>query len=396
MKILYSLPHPADRLGTQQAGHVIRATAITNALQSLGNEVIRVEAASEQGTQTSIGLYRKVVKRFLPRSLAMVMRDMARIRHGKRYAQRLITAIRQTSPDVILETHIAFSLAGKIASEQTGVPLVLDDCAPAWEEEQQYGVGLKQAARNIHHEVTSHARLLVAVNNALRRYLLDEGISPEKVITVENGIDQKYFHPHVDGTFRRKQYSIPDDALVVVFVGSFQPYHRVDLLLRAFQQMKANPKVYLLLVGEGQTSQVCKALAAQLNLLDRVIFTGRISYEDVPSYVAAGDITIMPATNDYGNPMKVYEYMALGKAVVAPNQPTITEIATHGLNAYLFEPENIQEMSSALEKLAVNPVLRRELGTQGAQLASQHTWEKRGGTMLSAINKILNQDSLYA
>jgi glycosyltransferase involved in cell wall biosynthesis len=389
MRILYSLPHPADRLDAQKAGHVIRANALLGALEKLGNEVIRIEAAAQKNTEVSVKLYRGILRRVLPRSIAIVLRDMARIRHGKKYAQKLIESVYRFKPDVILETHIAFSLAGKIASERTGVKLVLDDCAPAWEEEQQYGVGMKRTARSIHHEVTTHAGLVVAVNDTLRGHLIEEGVLPEKLITIENGIDENYFNPNVNGDIQRKRLGLSDGLVVIVFVGSFQPYHRVDFLLRAFQKINKKLNVHLLLVGEGQTTQEALRLADQLDLMGQVTFTGRIDYKDVPLYIAAGDIAIMPATNEYGNPMKVYEYMAMGKAVVAPNQSTITEIATHGINSYLFEPENIQDMADALEKLAENPTLRMELGREGARLAFENTWEKRGETLLSSINSIL-------
>ncbi len=394
MKILYSLPHPADRLGSQQAGHVIRAAALTTALQALGHDVIRIEAAAgqSQAAQSSIGFYRSVMKRFLPRPLAMMMRDAARIRFGKIYARRLISAAQEYKPDLILETHIAFSLAGKIASQFINVPLVLDDCAPAWEEEQQYGVGLRQAARDIHREVTMHAGLLVAVNQTLRQYLLAEGAPADKVITVENGIDVNLFNPQVDGNLRREQFGIQQNTVLIVFVGSFQPYHRVDLLLRAFQIMDVEPKPQLLLVGEGQTYQASKSLADELGISRYVTFAGRVAYEEVPSYVAAGDITIMPATNEYGNPMKLYEYMALGKVVTAPNQPTITEIATHGVDSYLFERENIQSMAEALKKLARDHDLRTKLGAKGAQRAFEHTWMRRGQVLAAAMQTLLRRN----
>ncbi|MCC7445937.1 MAG: glycosyltransferase family 4 protein [Anaerolineae bacterium] len=388
MKIIYSLPHPADRLNSQQAGHVIRASAMLAALESLGHTIIQLEAATEQSTQTAVGLYRKVVKRMLPRPVAMRMRDTARISHGKRYANRLIEAIERTHPDVILETHIAFSLAGKIASEQTGVPLVLDDVAPAWEEEQQYGVGLKEAARDIHRQVTDRAKLLIAVNKTMRRNLIEEGLPESKIITVENGIDSRVFRLGVDGQPRRRQYNIPDDAVVIVFVGSFQHYHRVDLLLQAFAQIKTNQHAHLLLIGEGLTSTDCKALAHSLGLMDRVTFTGNIPYQDVASYVAAGDIAIMPATNDYGNPMKVYEYMAMGKPVIAPDQETITELVTHNQTAYLFAKENVAAMAAALQTLSEDAALRRRLGSAASQLAAQHTWEKRAETIQRALEAV--------
>jgi len=389
MKILYSFPHPADRLGTQRAGHVIRASALLNALEALGNEVIRIEAASEKSTKISVNLYRNMVRNLLPRPIAVRVRDYGRIRHGKRYADHLIEAVRQYMPDLILETHIAFSLAGKIASERTGLPLILDDCSPAWEEEQQYGVGLRNEAIQIHREVTSHASLVVAVNETMRKYLIDGGLSPETVITIENGIDNSIFNLGVNGNLYRKYYKFPNDAVVIVFVGSFQPYHRVELLLEAFHLIyKEQAKAYLMLIGAGRTLAGSKALTEKLELSDRVIFTDQVSYSEVPSYIAAGDIAVMPATNSYGNPMKIYEYMAMGKAVIAPDQPTIREITTHGRDSHLFEAENVSSLAQALTTLIIDKELRTRLGLQGNRLATEHTWNKRAVILQNAFAKV--------
>ncbi|PJF36731.1 MAG: hypothetical protein CUN49_03920 [Candidatus Thermofonsia Clade 1 bacterium] len=384
MNILYSLPHPADSLASAQAGHVIRATALLGALEALGHRVQRLEAAQSSGAKASVSLYRNYVKKLLPRPLAMRLRDRMRIRHGERYAQRLLASIEQARPDLILETHIAFSRAGMLASRASGVPLVLDDVAPAWEEEQQYGVGLRRAARAIHKEVTAQARLLIAVNRTLYQHLLADGMPAEKVIIVPNGIDASLFRADLDGAPIRARYAIPPDAVVIGFVGSFQPYHRVDLLLRAFAQLES-AQARLLLVGQGITSAESQALAAQLGIAARTIFTGSVPYAQVPHYLAAIDIAVMPATNDYGNPMKVYEYMAMGKVVVAPDQPTITELATHGENAYLFAREEIAAMAAALRTLLADSALRQRLGAQGQQHAAEQTWLKRAQALQQAL-----------
>lgn len=389
LKILYSLPHPADRLGSEGAGHVVRATALLEALQSLGHEVIRIEAAASSDVKFYVNLYRKFIRRLLPRPLAMRMRDAARIRHGKNYAQRLIDAATNSHPDLILETHIAFSLAGKIAAEKLGLPLVLDDCSPAWEEEQQYGVALKEEARRIYREVTDRASLIVAVNNTMKKNLIEEGITPSKIITVENGFDSRLFHTGVDGEFRRKELGIPENKKIILFVGSFQAYHKVELLIEAFHVMSHREKAHLLLVGDGKKFADSKYLVEKLGLSDQITFTGRIAYQHIPSYIASGDITVMPATNDYGNPMKIYEYMALGKAVVAPDQSTIREIASHNSDSMLFEPDNVRELSRTLDELVINDDARIRLGIRGAEAAAGHTWEKRATVLQDAFYGIL-------
>lgn len=385
MKIVYSLPHPSHRLDEKGAGHTVRANAILSALESLGVEIIRDQAA-QGGSQAAAKTYRDVAKRFIPRPIAMRMRDSARVVFGKQYGERLTEIVRQHQPDVILQTHIAFSLSGKIASEATGVPLVLDDVAPSWEEKQLYGVGNARAAVETHRETTGHAQLCAAVSRAMRRFLMEDGIPDHKLIALPNGIDDRIFHPHIDGSAVREQYGFDNNTVVIVFVGSFQPYHRVDWLLEAFSRVQTVRRVRLLLVGAGRMQPEAEALTRNLDLTERVIFTGGVDYQRVPEYVAASDIAIMPATNTYGNPMKVYEYMALGKAVIGPDQETIREIGTHEHDILTFEPENIDAMAATLMRVIDDETLRERLGDQAAEtIIHDHTWRKRGEALLSAI-----------
>lgn len=317
MKIVYSLPHPADRLRSEQAGHMVRANAILSALEQRGHEIVIVEAAagaprpdaaSEKRGNLAVSAYRNVVKRLLPRPVALWMRDNARVAFGRRYGARLAEIVAEARPAVILETHIAYSPGGKIASVQTGVPLVLDDVAPSWEEKYLYGTGSNRLAVAVHREVTGQASFMAAVSGPMRRFLIEDGIPEEKLVLVSNGIDPALFHPGVDGSAQRAAHGIPPEAVVIVFVGSFQPYHRVDLLLQAAARLdNAELPVWLLLVGSGKQLAETQAQAAALGLAGRTVFTGRVPSQEIAGMVAAGDIAVMPATNPYGNPMKIYE-----------------------------------------------------------------------------------------
>ncbi len=389
MKILYNLSHPGDRLDMQRAGHIVRANAILNGLESLGHTIVRVEAAADKESRIAVDTYQKIIKNRIPPSIALKLRDAGRVLQSRRYVHRLLELIDRHNPDCILETHVPFNLAGALASKEAGLPLFIDDVAPVWEEEQQYGVGLKKLSERTYQQVTGQASLLVAVNGTLRRYLLEQGLPEKKILVVENGIDDQFFNPLVDGRRYRIKFGFRDDEVVIVFVGSFQPYHRVDYLLKAFATIVTEHPAKLLLVGDGNHRGEAESLAKDLGLADKAIFTGRIPYNEVSFYAAAGDIAVMPATNEYGNPMKVYEYMALGKAVVAPNQETITEIAEHGKNAYLFEPENTQALSMALQTLIEDPRLRDTLGRRAGELVSKFTWLARAKTMEKAMLNVI-------
>ncbi|NDJ84884.1 MAG: glycosyltransferase family 4 protein, partial [Chloroflexi bacterium] len=210
----------------------------------------------------------------------------------------------------------------------------------------------------------------------------------EKIVTVSNGIYTEAFDPNADGTPIRKRYNIPSEAVVIGFVGSFQPYHRVDLLLEAFARLRQTRQgTHLLLIGSGKRFTKAQNQAERLGLLSDVTFTGQLPYEDVGAHTAAADITIMPATNTYGNPMKIYEYMAMGKAVIAPDQETITEIVTHGENAYLFAPEDIDSMAAALSAVIDDDALRHKLQHAALASSADHTWDERAKVMEDALHR---------
>lgn len=383
MKIVYSLPHPFDRLETGTAGHTVRANALLFELEQLGHEVVRVQAANANAAaQGAVKGYRELIKRFIPKEIAMPLRDRGRVAFGKQYAERLGKIIQEVQPDVILETHIAFSLGGTIASQLTGIPLILDDVSPSWEEQQQYGVGNNALALSVHRQAMVQAKKIIAVSATIRQSLIDDKVPAEKIITVNNGINERLFHEAVDGKAVRQQHQIPPDALVLVFVGSFQPYHRVDLLLEAFKRLSSNKALYLILVG-GEKEKL-----AELQLSPNVIHTGWLPFHQIPEYVAASNIAVMPASNHFGNPMKIYEYMALGKAIVAPHQPTLEEIAKHDNGIYLFKPFDVDALTAALQQLLDDDALRSRLGQQAQILSREHTWHLRAKQIEDAMRSI--------
>lgn len=384
MRILYSLPHPAGRLADTD-GHTVRASSLLRALEDRGHEIIRVEAGGGAVAQTAVTAYRGVVRRAIPRGVALRLRDAGRIAHGRRHGSRLAEVARRTRPDVILETHIAFSLSGVLASRATGVPLVLDDVAPSWEEDAYYAVGLHGAIRRIHHRAVSAARGLVAVSGTMQRLLREDGAPAEKLVLVPNGFDAGAFAPGGDATAARARLGIPQHSTVIGYVGSFQPFHRVEMLVEAFAALPADAGAHLLLIGDGSSAPDCRALAGRLGVDGRCTFTGAVPNAEVGAWFAAADVAVLPATGDYCNPMKLYEYMALGLAIVAPDQETLREVVTDGRDALLFARDEPAALTRALAALAGDPAARRRLSQEAAAAAGRNAWSERARVLEGAL-----------
>lgn len=390
MKILYSLAHPADTLASERAGHVVRAGALLAALESLGHEVIRVEAAGSSTSRISVAAYRQVVKRLLPGRIARSIRDVGRLRHGRAHARRLLKAFQESRPDVIVETYSPMNGGGALVSRRTGVPLVVDDLAPAWEDDIVYGVGLPRLGARVRRTMILQARLVVAVNPALRDAFYEEGVPENKVVVVENGVSERFAQAgDGDGAERRQELGFAPTDVVVVYVGSFQPFHRVDLLVDAFGGLPSDTHGRLLLVGDGVTLPDVKARVAAADLQSRVSIVGQIPYELIASYVAAADCGVLPATEDYTNPMKVVEYLAASRPAIAPRQRAVADLVLDGENGLLFEPGDVAGLRDALRAFIDDDEMRARLRASAARSPVRHqTWLRSASMLAEALATI--------
>jgi glycosyltransferase involved in cell wall biosynthesis len=112
-----------------------------------------------------------------------------------------------------------------------------------------------------------------------------------------------------------------------------------------------------------------------LSLDDRVIFFGSVPHEDVPPLVEAMDVVLIPRAIEYASPLKLFEYMAARKAIVAARQPNLEEVLTDGTDVLFFAPENQAQLQSALLRLVRDEPLRRRLAA-----AARHTIDRKNLT----------------
>ncbi len=120
---------------------------------------------------------------------------------------------------------------------------------------------------------------------------------------------------------------------------------------------------------------------------ERVVFSGAVPREEVPDHVAAMDVAVQPDVTDYASPIKLFEYLAMGKAVVAPDKPNIREVVADGQEALLVPPGSAAAMAEALARLHRDAALRRTLGARAARLVSERAyhWEGNARRVLEAV-----------
>jgi glycosyltransferase involved in cell wall biosynthesis len=190
-------------------------------------------------------------------------------------------------------------------------------------------------------------------------------VPDERITVIPNGINREHFAvaPAPDQAKLRLDLS---GKLVLGFTGFVRDWHGVDRVIRWMATPGAPANAVLLVVGDGPVRGDLEKLAEDLRLRERVRFTGVIDRDRVPEHVAAFDIALQPAVVPYASPLKLFEYLALGKAVIAPRQPNIEEILGDGDNALLFDATEPGAFERGLTRLCADPELRARLSAAAA------------------------------
>jgi len=362
MRILYS-----HRIQSRD-GQSVHVEELIGAFRQAGHEV-RVVGPGFYDPGDFGGESRVVAR--LRALLPAALHEVAELAYNGPAYRRLRRACREFQPDLIYERYNLYYLAGAMLARRRRIPLYLEVNAPIAEERARYsGLRLKRLARALERWVWRSAARVLPVTDVLGRMVAAEGVEAGRVVVIPNGIDPRRFA------------SLPargadDTKLVLGFVGFVRSWHGLDAVIRAMTA-DADPALRLVVVGDGPARPELESLTAALGIGDRVSFTGLAAREAVPELVAGFDIALQPKVVAYASPLKVFEYMAAGRAIVAPDQPNIREILTDGKTALLFDPAESGSVWRAIQRLVADPALRRRLGEAArAEIARRdYTWER--------------------
>jgi glycosyltransferase involved in cell wall biosynthesis len=218
---------------------------------------------------------------------------------------------------------------------------------------------------------------IIAVTPNIKNYIKTKyQISDNKIFVVENGSNIDLFSPK-SRTQAIGELCLDIDRQYICAVCSFHMWQGIEYLIQATPHiLNECPGACLLIVGDGLMKEKWTQLAFDLGISDRVIFPGTIAYEKVPVYINASDVCVVykkPLKSGY-SPLKLYEYMACGKPVVASRVEGF-EILEQNDAGITIEPENPEELSKAIIKLLKDEKLRYEMGTNGREyVINNHSW----------------------
>jgi glycosyltransferase involved in cell wall biosynthesis len=366
MKILYS-----HRIQSHD-GQGIHVEAIVSALRSEGHDVEVVGPGFYQSGR--VGSENSLVS-LMRKTLPIWTTELLEVLYSIPSFFKLLSATRRFKPDVIYERYNLFYLSGAWLSRLCNLPFLVEVNSDLANERAKHGeLRLKRLAKWCQNYVWRKSNRIFTVTEVLRQDIIARGIEANKILVTPNGINPSDFPetPILD-----------KEEITLGFIGFVREWHGLDKVIygladyktKVTQYEESHPPMRLIVAGDGPAVPALVKLADELGVSDQVSFMGNISREEMPKILANFDIALQPAAVPYASPLKLFEYMASAKAIVAPDQPNIREVIEDGFDGLLFDPSLPSSMWDVICKIASSRDLRIALGKRARMdVLSKFTW----------------------
>ena len=290
--------------------------------------------------------------------------------------------------DLIHERYNLLALGGVWASRKLGIPFVLEVNADLLEQRKFKGIPERGLRRLFAIWATrmcfKNAAQIICISPRLKEHIsVKWKIDESKLTVLPIAADVEAFKPNYNSEPVRKSLGLTTEP-VVMWVGGFYPWHDLGLLLESFALiLRRRPDARLVLVGDGQTRSYVVDIVTKDRLRHAVIMTGAIAHSQVPEMLSIADVAVVPSApitaslGGTGTPLKLFEYMAAGKAIVATAQNQAAEVIQDGHNGLLVEAGDVNRFAEAILTLLNDPVERSRLGQNARQQAVElYSWER--------------------
>lgn len=381
MKILYHSPHPHLRI-EDQTGYGTHMREMIAAFESLGHEVHfliaghqAVKTKPKRESQTRKSRVKRILKALIPNLIWESIKDLQLIRTDRANARRLNQLVDEFNPDVIYERSHYGMVGGIAVANNRGIHHILEVNSPNVEERIKLsGKSLltRKAAQKdqwafAHTDhvltVSTHLAELLEITNMAKKWSVTPNairLGQQKESTINTS---------------RKSLQIDKSAILLGFVGSIFPWHGVDLIIHTVADLQHKGRhVQAMIVGDGAILDELKSLTKDLKLENIIHFVGSVPQQDTFSYTQLCDILIMPKSNKYGSPVKIFEYGLARKPCIVPNTFPVVEVFEHEQDGWVVE-SSLDAIASAIESIIDAPDKAEKCAKNWhVKVTSKHTW----------------------
>lgn len=239
-----------------------------------------------------------------------------------------------------------------------------------------------------HKKIWHQAKTLVTINNYLKEKLIDEGVKANKILVAPDGVDLAKFDIALTKQEARVKLELPEDKKIVLYAGHLYAWKGADILAQTARKLGQD----ILTVFVGGLDEDVKKFQEKYGDEENTLILGKKPHSQIPLYLKAADVLVLPnsakeeISKFYTSPMKLFEYMAAGRPIVASDLPSIREILNEE-NAVLVTPDDPQSLVSGINLVLGDETKAKEIASQAHEKAKLFTWRKRSGHIFEFIKK---------
>jgi glycosyltransferase involved in cell wall biosynthesis len=388
MKILF---FAQDVTPSARSGDAVHVRELVANLTSLGHSLIVMGRDLEGVSKEDYKLYQKVLSGLESKRLKFILLSgrfklsFFPVRLFHTFTKGLKT-LHKEKVDLIYTRSINCRLE-VFLSQLLRIPLVVEINGLEDEERELMAKKLvfrapKRLRSTTYKSLLRFPRRIITVTELLKNILVkDYDVPAEKVSVIHNGANTELFRPR-DQQECRMELGLNLNDNYICFVGSLEPWQGIEYLIRSIPRISnAIKNVKFLIVGDGLLKEELERLSDELGIGKLIKFTGYVPYSEVPTYINASDVCVAPFTyvrnEKIGlSPLKIYEYLACGKPVVATSIRGVGDLITMTNSGIVVRPENERNLAEAIVRLLSNKELRDEMGKRGAKVVEeQYSWK---------------------
>jgi glycosyltransferase involved in cell wall biosynthesis len=398
MKILY-INYLYD-LTESSVGASVHVNELARSIEKFGHniEVYYLNQYNNETTDSVKYRIRSLLKSKLGRYLNQINALLANIK----YFIKEWKIVCRERPDVLLVRYTFLNFSIALIAIIKKIPFILEVNAPIAYESRKFAnqiIKLPFIPEFLEKFNLLFANEIIVVSEELKKYYMKWNVSEKKIHVIPNGVDDKLFTPDNNADRINSQYNLKGKT-VFGFVGSFHYWHGVENLIWLIKTIWMRYKdTTFLLIGEGPLKNRLQNMLKEKNFNNNVIFTGYVPHKEIPEYLASMDIVLAPYPKldfFYYSPLKLYEYMAAGKAIITSRIGQIESVITNLENGILTQPGNFTELAEKSFDLIENVSLRKKLGKCARKtILNTHTWIHTANTISKLLFEVVNKENTY-
>lgn len=382
MKILYI--HESIVGTIPGVGSLAHNASTIEALKEIGHDVIVLDDKQRQNS-VNIDKHRNIYRsmnRYIPQRLSIIPRDIYDIYRDRfSFKRQIERTVNNVIPDIIFERLTSAHCAGIKVSKEKEIPIIMEIHSPLEEKTQYFSIdAFPWYSRRVYKNALARADAIIVVSSVMKQYIINWGIDGKKIHVISNAAGSDMFKKIDPEKIRilKNRYDLHGKK-VIGFIGSMGPYHGInDLIDAAVKVVEIDNNIIFMIVGPFRKEETKKIFLKQIKsygLRNNIALTGGVDRNDIPAYIDCMDLCVIPNSNWYMSPIKLFEYGARGKTVVACKISPIEDIIEDGKDGILFDAENREILSEKLIGALRNAENTGQMGLRlQTKIKNKYTW----------------------